>query len=340
MRNLWFAGIAALLLFAWPDAAGAQESVNVYSARHYDVDAVLYDDFQKATGIAVKVIQGNGPELLARLKAEGAGSPADVFLTVDAGNLWLAEQQGVFAPLASKSLQARIPANLRSPKNLWFGFSTRARAIFVNPKKLDPKLVQHYADLANPRLKGEVCMRSSSATYNLSLLAALIAHWGEARAATWVKGVVANFAHAPAGNDTSLLREVAAGSCGVTIANHYYFMRLQSSSLADERAAANGLTLVWPDQDGIGTHVNISGAGVIKSAPHAQAAAKFLDYLASDNAQKTLTDGNYEFPAVSSVPANKAVQALGAFKSDSLNVSVYGENQAKAQMIFDREGWR
>ena len=337
--HIAIAGLAVAIILAYAPAR-AEEEVNIYSARHYDSDALLYDGFRKATGIRVNLIEGNGPELLARLKAEGTNSPADVFLAVDAGNLWLAEKAGIFQPLDSKLLDARIPSNLRDPKNLWFGFSTRARAIFVNAKKVDPKRVRHYADLASPQLRGQVCMRSSSAVYNLSLLAALIAHWGEEKAAAWVKGVVANFARQPAGNDTSLLKQAASGECGVTIANHYYFLRLQKSPLAADRAAAKALTLIWPDQDKVGTHVNISGGGMMKSAPHRTAAVKFLEYLASDAAQRIFTDANYEFPAVVSIPADAAAQALGHFKADPINVSVYGQNQTMAQMIFDKEGWR
>ena len=332
--------VLALVMFVGGGRARAADEVNVYSARHYDSDALLYDGFRKATGIPVNLIEGGGPELLARLKAEGSNSPADIFLTVDAGNLWLAEQAGIFQPVSSKLLSSRIPANLRDPKNLWFGFSTRARAIFVNAKKVDPKLVQRYADLASSRLKGKICMRSSSAVYNLSLLGALIAHWGGAKADAWVKGVVANFARLPAGNDTSLLKEVASGACGVTIANHYYYLRLQTSKLAPEREAAKALTFVWPDQDGVGAHVNISGGGMMKYAPHKSAAVKFLEYLASDAAQRIFTDANYEFPTVAAVSSNDSVGALGKFRADPINVSVYGANQTKAQMMFDRDGWR
>jgi iron(III) transport system substrate-binding protein len=340
-RKTPFAAAAlACVIFLSLAPARAAEEVNIYSARHYDSDALLYDGFRKTTGIPVNLIEGNGPELLARLKAEGTNSPADVFLTVDAGNLWLAEKAGIFQPVNSKYLDKRIPPNLRDPKNLWFGFSTRARLIFVNAKKVDPKIVQHYADLASPRLKGKVCMRSSSADYNLSLLAALVAHWGESKTDVWVKGVVANFARQPAGNDTSLLKQVASGECGVTIANHYYFLRLENSPLAAEREAAKALTLVWPDQDGMGAHVNISGGGMLKFAPHPKAAVKFLEYLASDGAQNIFTKANYEFPAVASVKPDVAAQALGHFKIDPINVSIYGVNQAKAQIIFDRDGWR
>jgi iron(III) transport system substrate-binding protein len=318
----------------------AADALNIYSARHYDSDELLYDGFQKATGIPVNVIEGDGPELLARMKAEGKNSPADVFLTVDAGNLWLAEKEKLFQPAQSKILDARIPASLKSPKNLWFGFSTRARLIFVNAKKVDPKLVQTYDALADPRLKGKICMRSSSAVYNLSLLGAMIAHSGPAKAEQWVKGVVANFARTPQGADTTLLQSVVAGECGVTIANHYYYMRLISSKSKAERDAAAKLTPIFPDQDGFGTHVNISGGGMMASAPHKAIAVKFLEYMASDGAQAIIAGANYEFPAAANVGITPALKALGKFKADPLNVSFYGENQAQAQAIFDRAGWR
>src|SRR5205814_2214809 len=207
--------VLGLASFAAP--AIAADALNIYSARHYDSDELLYDGFQKATGVAVNVIEGDGPELLARMKPEGKNSPADVFLTVDAGNLWLAEKENLFQPAQSKTLDARIPTSLRSPKNLWFGFSTRARLIFLNAKRVDPKLVQSYESLADHKLKGKICMRSTSAVYNLSLLGALISHWGPEKAEQWAKGVVKNFARAPQGADTTLLQSVAAGECAVTI---------------------------------------------------------------------------------------------------------------------------
>src|SRR6476620_1749630 len=332
--------LLALAFSALAAPGFAAEALNIYSARHYDSDELLYDGFQKATGIPVNVIEGDGPELLARMKAEGKNSPADVFLTVDAGNLWLAEKENLFQPAQSKTLDARIPASLRSPKNLWFGFSTRARLIFVNAKRVDPKLVQSYESLADPKLKGKICMRSSSAVYNLSLMGALIAHWGPAKAEQWVKGVVKNFARAPQGADTTLLQSVAAGECGVTIANHYYYMRLVSSKSKAERDAAAKLTPIFPDQDGFGTHVNISGGGVMASAPHKAIAVKFLEFMASDGAQAIIAGANYEFPADASVATTPELKALGKFKADPLNVSFYGLNQAQAQTIFDRAGWR
>jgi len=320
--------------------AVAADALNIYSARHYESDDLLYDGFQEATGIPVNVIEGEGPELLARMRAEGKNSPADVFLTVDAGNLWLAEKENLFQPVQSRLLDQRIPASLKNPKNLWFGFSTRARMIFVNPARVDPKLVQTYESLADPKLKGKICMRSSSAIYNLSLMGALIAHWGPAKAEQWTRGVVANFARPPQGADTTLLQSVAAGECAVTLANHYYFVRLQTSKVRGEQDAAKKLTPIFPDQDGRGTHVNISGAGILVSAPHRANAVKFLEFMASDAAQNIVANANYEFPAVATTARSRELQVLGEFKIDPLNVATYGVNQAQAQAIFDRAGWR
>jgi iron(III) transport system substrate-binding protein len=342
MRILSPLGLCAVALgiAAFIGPAGAVDSLNIYSARHYDSDELLYDGFQEETGIPVNVIEGEGPELLARMKTEGKNSPADVYLTVDAGNLWLAEKENLLQPVHSKILDERIPASLRNPKNLWFGFSTRARLIFVNAKRVDPKIVTTYESLADPRLKGKICMRSSSAVYNLSLMGALIAHWGPEKAEKWTRAVVANFARPPQGADTTLLQSVAAGECGVTIANHYYFLRLQNSKSKAEQAAAKALTVIFPDQDGNGTHVNISGGGVMASAPHKEIAIKFLEYMASDEAQNIIANANYEFPAVKSIKHSRELQSLGTFKADPLNVATYGQNQAQAQAIFDRAGWR
>jgi iron(III) transport system substrate-binding protein len=325
---------------ACASSAHAADAVNIYSARHYEADDLLYDAFEEATGIAVNVIEGEGPELLARMRAEGRNSPADVFLTVDAGNLWLAEKENLFQPVQSNVLSTRIPASLRNPKNLWFGFSTRARMIFVNAARVDPKLTQSYESLADPRLKGKLCMRSSSAIYNLSLMGALIAHWGPAKAEQWARGVVANFARPPQGADTTLLQSVAAGECAVTLANHYYFVRLQNSKVRGEQGAATKLTPIFPDQEGRGTHVNISGAGILASAPHKANAIKFLEYMASDKAQDIVANANYEFPAVGTTARSRELSALGEFKIDPLNVATYGVNQAQAQAIYDRAGWR
>ena len=331
-------GLLAALAVALP--AKAAQEINIYSARHYDSDELIYDGFERATGIRVNVIEGGGPELLARLKAEGRNSPADIFMAVDAGNLWLAEKENLFAPASSAVLNARIPAALKNPKNLWFGFSTRARLIFANPSRVDPEQVASYEALADPRLKGKLCMRTSSAVYNLSLMGGMIARHGAAKAEAWARGVVANFARPPQGVDTSLLMSVAAGECAVTIANHYYYVRLLNSKLPREREAAKALTVVMPNQASTGAHVNISGAGMLAAAPHKANAVKFLEYLAGDEAQVIFAQHNYEFPAVASVPRPAVLAVFGTFRSDPTNVALYGTNQPQAQMVFDRAGWR
>jgi iron(III) transport system substrate-binding protein len=337
---LFRAWVVVAAFIAHASSAFAADALNIYSARHYEADDLLYDAFQEETGISINVIEGEGPELLARMRAEGKNSPADIFLTVDAGNLWLAEKENLFQPVQSNVLNTRIPASLRNPKNLWFGFSTRARMIFVNAARVDPKLVQTYESLADPRLKGKICMRSSSAIYNLSLMGALIAHWGPSKAEQWARGVVSNFARPPQGADTTLLQSVAAGECAVTLANHYYFVRLQTSRARGELEAAKKLTPIFPDQEGRGAHVNISGAGVLASAPHKASAIKFLEYMSSDKAQDIVANANYEFPVVGTTVRSRELKALGEFKIDPLNVATYGVNQAQAQAIYDRAGWR
>jgi iron(III) transport system substrate-binding protein len=329
--------VVAAALSATP--ALSAESVNIYSARHYDTDDLLYDGFREVTGIEVNVIEADGPALIARMRAEGANSPADLFLTVDAGNLWAAEKEGLFQPIVSEVLAERIPASLRNPDNLWYGFATRARLIFVNPTKVDPALVRSYEALADPRLAGQICMRTSAQVYNLSLMGAMIERLGAAEAERWAEGVVANFARNPQGSDTSLLLSVAAGECGVTIANHYYYLRLQTSKISSEVAATQRVQPIFPNQDGTGTHVNISGAGVLSHAPHKAAAVRFLEYLASDEAQRIFVASSDEYPAVESAGLSRSLVSLGEFKTDPVNVSVYGTNQALAQMIFDRAGW-
>ena len=328
---------AALLLGA---AAGAPaQVVNLYTARHYQTDEALYANFTKETGIKINRIEGKEDELLERIKNEGASSPADVFITVDASRLELADKAGVFQPVQSKALEARIPANLRTPN--WLAFSTRARVIVFNTKAVNPEWVQSYEDLANPRLKNQICVRSGSHPYNLSLGAALLTHDGEARTEAWVKGLVANFARAPKGGDTDQLRAVAAGECGVAIANTYYVARMMRSTKPEDVKDIAALTVVWPNQKSWGTHINVSGAGVVKTAPNQANAVKFLEYLASDSAQAYFADGNNEWPVVKSAAIkNPALEKLGPFKADELPVEEWAPNTALAQKIFDRAGWR
>ena len=320
----------------------AQDKVlNLYSSRHYNTDEALYANFTRQTGIRINRIEAPEDALLERLKNEGAASPADVLVTVDAGRLWRAEQMGLFQPVRSAVLDSRIPAALRQPDGLWFGFSTRARVVIYAKDTVKAGEIRSYEDLADPKWKGKVCMRSSANMYNLSLMSSLIAHVGEAKAEAWAKGVVANFARDPKGGDTDQIKAVAAGECALSLVNTYYFVRMMKASKADERAAIDKVGMVWPNQDGRGAHVNISGAGVLKSAPNRDAAVMFLEYLASDDAQRYFANGNNEFTVVRAVGVdNRELASLGNFKADELNVSQFGRNQPTAQKVYDRAGWR
>lgn len=340
--NFGFPGSLFLLALAAAPLASAQAQekvLNLYSARHYQTDEALYSGFTRQTGITVKRIEGKEDELLERIRNEGANSPADVLLTVDAARLAAAHEMGLLASLQSRVLETRIPAHLRTAD--WYAFSLRARVIIYAKEMVNPDELRTYDDLANPRLKGKVCSRSGSHPYNLSLLASIIAHRGEAKAEAWARGVVANFARAPKGGDTDQIRAVAAGECAVAVSNTYYLARLMRSDKPEDRKTMEKVGVIWPDQQGSGTHVNVSGGGVLKTAPHREAAVKFLEYLSSDEAQRYFADGNNEWPVVPGVKlANPALEELGKFKADTLPVGSLATYRAKAQMIFDRAGYR
>ena len=327
-------------LLALPATAQAQANVlNLYSARHYQTDEALYANFTKATGIKINRLDGKEDELVERIRNEGTASPADVLITVDASRLEVADSLGLFQPLNSKLLEERIPASLRTAN--WAAFSTRARVIVYNKVAVKPGQVQSYADLALPAMKGQVCMRSGSHPYNLSLGAAVIAHEGEARAEAWARGLVANFARGPKGGDTDQIKAVAAGECGVTISNTYYLARLMRSTKPEDQQAINAVALVWPNQASWGTHINISGAGVLKHAPNREAAVKFMEYLASDEAQTYFANGNNEWPVVKgNLAANPTLVAMGPFKPDALPIGELAKNSVLAQKVFDRAGWK
>jgi len=320
----------------------AQDKVlNIYSSRHYQTDEALYATFTKQTGIKVNRIEAGEAALMERIRNEGERSPADVLVTVDAGRLWQAEQRGMFQPVKSATLDARIPASFREPGGHWFGFSLRARLIAYNKAKVKPSEVQNYEDLADAKWKGRVCMRSATNIYNLSLMGALIDHMGEAKAEAWAKAVRANLAKDPKGGDTDQIKSVAAGECDVTISNQYYYARLARSQKPEDRAVAESVGVVFPNQSSWGTHVNVSGAGVMKHAPNRDAAVKFLEYLASDEAQRYFAEGNNEWPAVPGVKLeNPVLAAFGAFKQDALNVAVLGRNQPASQKLYDRVAWK
>jgi iron(III) transport system substrate-binding protein len=329
--------LAALLAPAHAD----DRVVNVYSSRHYQTDDALYGNFTKQTGIKVNRIEAADDAIIERIRNEGAKSPADVLITVDAGRLWRAEQLGLFQPVKSAVLDARIPASFREPGGQWYGFSLRARVIAYDKSKVKPGEIATYQDLADPKWKGKLCTRSSAHVYNLSLMGAMIDHLGEAKAEAWANGVRANLARDPKGGDTDQLKAVAAGECELALSNSYYYARLARSAKPEDKAVADRIGIVFPNQSGWGTHVNISGAGVLKNAPHRDAAIKFLEYLASDEAQRYFAEGNNEWPVVASAPfANPALPPLGQVKVDAVNVAVLGRNQPASQKAFDRVAYK
>ena len=326
-----------MIFFAWAQASIAENVVNIYSARHYDTDMALYERFTKETGIKVNLIEGGSDALIQRIVNEGEFSPADMMITVDAGRLWRAADNGLFQAIESPVINARVPAHLRHPSGLWFGLSKRARVIAYNKAKGLPAGFTSYEDLANAGLKGQVCMRSSGNIYNLSLLASIIEANGAAQAQDWANGVVANFARNPQSNDTGQLRAVAAGECSITVANTYYLGRLLGSSKDADQAVIANLGVLFPNQDGRGSHINISGAGITKYAPNKANAVRFLEYLTSDFAQRLFAEGNNEYPIVGETTG--PVSELGAFTEDNISASILGQRQAEAVKIFDRAGW-
>jgi len=336
-RVLVFSVLAGLF-----SAAHAEDKVlNLYSSRHYQTDEALYQGFTRQTGIKINRIEAGEDALIERIRNEGARSPADVLITVDAGRLWRAEQLGLFQPVKSAVLEQRIPATFREPSGLWFGFSMRARVIAYAKARVKPADVPTYESLADPKWKGRLCVRSSTNIYNLSLMGALIEELGEAKAEAWARAVRANMARDPKGGDTDQLKAVAAGECDVAISNHYYYARLARASKPEDRAVAEKVGIVFPDQAGRGAHVNVSGAGVLKNAPHRENAIRFLEYLAGDEAQRYFADGNNEWPVVPGVRVdNPALAAMGSFKYDPLNVAALGRNQPAAQKVYDRVGWK
>jgi iron(III) transport system substrate-binding protein len=337
LRSATLSGLSSVLALSLALPALASD-VNVYSARHYDTDLVLYDAFTAATGIRVNIIEGNGEELLARIQSEGANSPADLFVTVDGGRLHRAVEAGIFSPVESAVLQDRVPAELRHPDNLWFGLTTRARVIFYNREVGLPEGVANYEDLARPELNDSICMRSSTNIYSVSLMAEMIEHLGDEAAEEWGRGLGANMARPPQGGDTDQLRALAAGECTLAVSNTYYWGRLAASSNPEDVAVAERLAFIFPDQDGRGSHVNISGAGVLGTAPNRDNAIRFLEYLVSDEAQQVLADSNNEYPAVPGVTITGPIGAFTDFRPSRVNVSVFGTNAARAVTAWDRAG--
>ncbi|MFA5123365.1 Fe(3+) ABC transporter substrate-binding protein [Zavarzinia sp.] len=316
------------------------EELNIYSSRHYPSDELLFGKFKEETGITINLIQGGAAELVQRLKLEGANSPADIFITTDAANLWRAQSAGLFQPVTSPVLEKVVPAQFREPSGLWYAFATRARVIVYNKDRVKPEELSTYEALAEPQWKGRVLSRSSNNEYVQSMVAAMIAHLGEEKTEAWAKGLVANFARPPKGADTDQIRAVAVGEADVAIVNHYYFARLLASDKPADKEVVDKVRIFFPDQDSFGTHINVSGAGVAAHAPHREAAIKFLDYLASPEAQAVFAEANNEFPIVDGVAPSSVVQSFGPFKRDTLPIDDLGKNNGAAVLLLDRAGWR
>lgn len=330
--------LAALMCVAMAAPAFAGGELNLYSSRHYDTDERLYSDFEKATGITINRIEGKADELLARIEAEGANSPADVFLTVDTSRLERAKDAGILQAIDSAVLEERIPSNLQSDDNKWFGFSQRARIIFYDKNDVaEPPMT--YLDLADPKFKGMVCHRSSTNVYSQTLLSAIIQNHGADKAKEWAQGMVDNFARAPQGGDTDQLRGIVSGECELSVANTYYFARAIRKDVKGLPDVIDSMGWVFPSQDAEGAHMNLSGAGVAANAPNKDNAIKFLEYLASDQAQQYFSNGNDEFPAVMGVAVSDSVAALGEFKADDVQLSAVAKNVPTAQKIFNEVGW-
>jgi iron(III) transport system substrate-binding protein len=337
--------LTVLAVAAQASAQTPERVLNLYSARHYQTDEALYSDFTRATGIKINRVDADDAGLLARLKSEGSSSPADVILLVDASRLWRGEIDGLFQPVKSALLGQKIPATLRGKDDgsgsQWFGFSTRARVLVIDKSSVKREDADTYEELADPKNKGKVCLRSGSHPYNLSLFGAMVEHWGAERTESWLKGVVTNMARAPKGGDTDQIKAVASGECGIAVSNSYYVARMLRSTKPEDRAVMERVQVIFPNQASFGTHVNISGGAVARNAPHRAEAVKFLEYLAGADAQRYFADGNNEWPAVDGLAIrNPALEALGSFKRESVPISAVGMNQVKVQQMLDRVGFR
>ncbi len=330
--------LTALMLTLGSQAMAAE--VNLYSARKEALIKQLLDDFTQQTGIEVNLVTAKAGELMQRLKSEGKNTPADLMLTVDAGNLYRAQSAGLFQPVDSVALQAAIPAQYREPQGYWYGLSLRARPIMYARDRVDASELGSYEDLADPKWKGRICIRSSSNIYNQSLVASMIVANGEQATEAWAKKFVNNFARSPKGGDTDQIKAVAAGECDIAIANTYYLGRLTTSSKASDNEVAAKIGVIWPNQNGRGVHLNVSGVGLIKSAKNRAEAIRLMEFLVSDAAQKWYADVNNEYPVTPGVAIQGALKTWGAYKADNINLSNLGTHNANAVRLMDRAGWK
>lgn len=342
-KSLGLQTLAAALLgvsLSFPGMVSADGEVNLYSARQENLIKPLLDQFTQDTGIRVNLLTGRADELLQRLRLEGRNSPADVLITVDAGNLHQAKIAGVLSPIESETLNSHVPANYRDPEGYWFGLSMRARPIMYHVDKVNPEQLSTYEALTDSAWRGQICVRSSSNIYNQSMVAAMIATDGAEAAETWATGIVANMARPPQGGDRDQIRAVAAGVCNIALANTYYLGAMLAGDDTAQRDDAAKIGVFFPNQDDRGTHVNISGAGVTAHASNRDNAVRLVEYLTSEFAQQWYAESNQEYPVRADVAASDILAAFGNFKADTLNLSLLGEYNAEAVRILDRARWR
>ena len=331
---------AGLLTAIQPLTAFAADEVNLYSARKEALIKPLLDQFTEDTGIQVNLETGKADALHKRLQSEGQNSPADMLITTDAGRLHRAKAAGVTRSVSSPVLDAAVPENYRDPQGHWFGLSVRARPILYVRDKVDPARLSTYEDLADPRWKGEICIRSSSNIYNQSLVASMIAADGEEDTESWANGLVANFAQPPKGGDRDQIKAAAAGICDIAVANTYYLAGMLSGKDPAQKAAAEKMAVFWPNQDGRGVHVNVSGAAITAASKNTKNALQLLEYLVSADAQQWYAETNGEYPVLDSVPSGDILESWGTFKRDALNLATLGELNADALKLMDRAGWK
>ena len=336
--------IQVLLLFALFGQVLMTSEVNIYTSRHYDSDDALYKEFTNETGIKINIISGKGSALLERIKSEGKNSPADIFFTVDAGNLWKVQKEGLFQSIKSKKVISIVPSGLRGPNNEWTAIAKRARVVFYNPKKVSPSEIKNltYEDLANDEWKNRIVIRSSSNMYNQSLVASLIANLGEKNTEIWAKKFVKNFARKPQGNDRSQIIAVSNGEADLAIANSYYIGIMLSGSAGKEQLeAAKKVKMHFPNQIDRGVHINISGAGILRNSPNPSNANLFLEFLLSKRVQKYMVDKSYEYPIIDGVLPSTEISSFGLnFKEDETAVKQFGELNPEAIKLMDRSGWK
>jgi len=339
MNRLVLSLTAATLLLT-PLLASASGEVNLYSARKEQLIKPLLDSFTEETGISVNLVTGKADALLKRLETEGRNTPADLLITTDAGRLHRAKEAGVLQPVTSETLDKAIPENLRDPEGYWFGLSQRARPIFYVKGKVDPSELSTYEDLASEKWKGRICIRSSSNIYNQSLVASMIANEGEQQTKTWASGLVTNFARPPKGGDRDQIKAAAAGQCDIAIANTYYVGAMLSGKDEEQKAAASKMGLFWPNQEGRGAHVNVSGVGMTVAARNSENALKLMEYLVGEEAQRWYAEVNHEYPVREGVAWSEILESWGEFKADTLNLSRLGELNGDAVRLMDRAGWK